>query len=391
MVNNNNVKRVKLNQEIAIERMRCVHQNIYDYSKFVYINIRTKGEIICKEHGSFFQTYGNHVFKKSKCPKCAYKRNNVKRRNNVKKLSLNDALIRMRNIHGEKFNYDMFDFSDTKTPGKIQCPNHGYFWMSVIDHIKSKTGCPTCSKEIQRKNLQLSFNEIIVRAKHVHGDVYEYPKQIYKNTSTPIEIICKEHGVFKQSFNSHVHQMSGCPTCFGLHKKTNLEFIKEARSIHGDVYDYSCVEYSNSYTSVKILCVKHGTFWQKPNKHINSQKGCPRCADSTSKLEIKWLNRICVPQNINNRHIQLENTNLIVNGKIDNQIFEYYGSYWHGDPRKYNQDNLNFKNGRRMGTLYLETLERQDKIKKLGYELKFVWEIDFRAGLLFSELNPHEI
>jgi len=81
---------------------------------------------------------------------------------------------------------------------------------------------------------------------------------------------------------------------------------------------------------------------------------------------------------------------MLADGMLNNVVYEFYGTYWHGDPRKHVPDTINHHNGRRMGTLYLETLERQQKLKKLGYELKFVWEIDYRAGQLFSELNPHE-
>ena len=43
------------------------------------------------------------------------------------------------------------------------------------------------------------------------------------------------------------------------------EFIKKAREVHGDKYDYSKVEYVNNHTKVCIICPKHGEFWQVPN------------------------------------------------------------------------------------------------------------------------------
>src|SRR5690348_2732519 len=55
-------------------------------------------------------------------------------------------------------------------------------------------------------------------------------------------------------------------------------FIQIATLIHGDKYDYSCVEYVNSQTRVLIGCRKsHGFFMMTPNCHISQEQGCPEC------------------------------------------------------------------------------------------------------------------
>ena len=53
-------------------------------------------------------------------------------------------------------------------------------------------------------------------------------------------------------------------------KKTKEEFIRDAKNAHGYKYDYSLVEYVNSYTKLKIICQKHGVFEQRPGSHIIS-------------------------------------------------------------------------------------------------------------------------
>ena len=42
-------------------------------------------------------------------------------------------------------------------------------------------------------------------------------------------------------------------------EKTQI-FITKAKAIHGDLYDYSLVDYINNKTKVKIICSKHGVF-----------------------------------------------------------------------------------------------------------------------------------
>lgn len=59
-------------------------------------------------------------------------------------------------------------------------------------------------------------------------------------------------------------------------KLTTEEFIKRAREVHGDKYDYSQVEYVDSKTKVCIICKEHGEFWQRPSDHRHG-KECPFC------------------------------------------------------------------------------------------------------------------
>lgn len=61
---------------------------------------------------------------------------------------------------------------------------------------------------------------------------------------------------------------------------TTEEFIKRAKALHGDIYDYSETVYIDSKTKVKIKCKKHGIFEQMAGSHIHSKikAGCPYCA-----------------------------------------------------------------------------------------------------------------
>ena len=67
---------------------------------------------------------------------------------------------------------------------------------------------------------KLTQEEFIAKAKAVHGDMYDYSLVDYKGNKTKIKIICPIHGVFEQTPNSHL-MGRGCPHCFGKHKRTN--------------------------------------------------------------------------------------------------------------------------------------------------------------------------
>lgn len=59
---------------------------------------------------------------------------------------------------------------------------------------------------------------------------------------------------------------------------TTDEFIKRAKKIHGDKYDYSMTEYIDAHTKVCIICPIHGEFWQTPTCHTDGKTGCPKCS-----------------------------------------------------------------------------------------------------------------
>ena len=90
-----------------------------------------------------------------------------------------------------------------------------------------------------------------------------------------------------------------------MFSKTNEQFIREAVKLHGNVYDYSKVEYINRRTKVEIICRKHGPFMQTPNHHINHKTGCPRCVKfGYSKILIQFLNDLAKEWNVDIQHAE---------------------------------------------------------------------------------------
>ena len=56
-------------------------------------------------------------------------------------------------------------------------------------------------------------------------------------------------------------------------------FLKRAKEVHGDLYDYSLVlaTFSRQQSNVTIICSKHGKFEQLATNHL-AGKGCRKCA-----------------------------------------------------------------------------------------------------------------
>ena len=129
---------------------------------------------------------------------------------------------------------------------------------------------------------KITTQDFINRAKKVHGDKYDYSLVDYTNSLNKVNIICPIHGVFVQTPNDHIHAKSGCPKCGGVEKLNTSQFISNAKEIHGDKYDYSLTNYVNNRTPVTIICPIHGEFQQRPSGHY--RYGCNQCGhDLTSE------------------------------------------------------------------------------------------------------------
>lgn len=129
----------------------------------------------------------------------------------------------------------------------------------------------------------LTTSKFIDKCKTVHGNLYDYSIVNYIKTNIPVNIKCSMHGIFSQRPNDHLKGY-GCLKCAGKNRTTG-NFIQLARKLHGDKYCYKNVIYKTSYNKIRIKCYKHGEFLQIPDAHLSGQ-GCPKCNSSKSEQKI---------------------------------------------------------------------------------------------------------
>lgn len=121
---------------------------------------------------------------------------------------------------------------------------------------------------------KLTKEEFVRRSKEIHGDLYDYSEVEYINNYTKVKIWSKEHQQFFYQEPRNV--LSGIGS--GISNIVTKDiFIERAKEVHGDKYSYDDVDYINSHTKVKIWCNKHKEhFLQSTTKHIEG-RGCPKC------------------------------------------------------------------------------------------------------------------
>lgn len=124
--------------------------------------------------------------------------------------------------------------------------------------------------------------DFIKKANEVHDNKYDYSLVEYVKTSVKVKIICPIHGVFEQAPNKHLAGQ-GCKQCGRERTRMGVdEFIKRAKEVHGDKYDYSKIhEYKSINDKVEIVCPVHGSFWQTPHCHVVLKQNCPKCSNES--------------------------------------------------------------------------------------------------------------
>lgn len=201
-----------------------------------------------------------------------------------KKLTTEKFIEVAKEVHGNKYDYSKVVYKSSHDKVCIICPEHGEFWIQPNSHLNGR-GCQKCGNLNKGANKKITQEEFLKKAKEIHGDKYDYSKVVYTGSKNEVCIICPEHGEFLQKPIYHTFNKCGCPKCAlkansdrNKQNRQSLEdFVKKAKEIHGDKYDYSKAEYVNRKTKICIICPVHGEFWQTPSDHIFQKQGCPKC------------------------------------------------------------------------------------------------------------------
>jgi len=364
----------KSNTKEFIEKAIKKHGDKYDYSIVDYINSNSKIKIICKYHGIFEQTPHNHLTGYA-CSKCG-----INILSTLFKKSQDIFIKESKALHGNKYDYSQVYYINNKTKVTIICKEHGAFEQLPSGHLDGRN-CIKC------KGVQLSTTkEFIKKAIKIHSDKYDYTLVEYINSTKNIIIICKIHGEFKQTPANHL-KGKNCSKCSNVYKMNTSEFIEKSIQLYGDKFDYSDVKYIKMKSHINIICKEHGKFQQTPDAFLRVYNGCIKCSNiGYSKSQIQWLEFLEIYYNIYIQHMgnsnqehRIKNTRWKADGYCEdtNTIYEYHGDFWHGNPKCYLETDKNNISNKTMGYLYKKTLEREQKIKDLGYNLEVMWESDW--------------
>lgn len=232
-----------------------------------------------------------------------------------------EAISKMIEVHGDRFDYSKVEYVDANTPITIGCDVHGFFETTYLRHIRSDHGCPQCGLSSRNDGLAqigrdrtMSVETILERFDRKHGSTYQYPK-------------------IREEFNG-----------IGW-----------------------------GFNRITITCKKHGDFMQHPSDHA-SGTGCPSCSKWVSHLEREWLDSIGLPDDSTHRQVWLSGHPVDGYDPSTNTIYMFHGSFWHGNPKIYKAEDQHPMLKKTFGELYERTLAIEEKLRSQGYTVISQWE-----------------
>ena len=303
-----------------------------------------------------------------------------------KPLTTEEFIYRAKKVHGNKYDYSKFVNTLSTVPSTIICHIHGEFKQQPSIHLQG-SGCMQCG--IDKKHL--STDEYIKKARSAHGNKYDYSNSIYNGCYEPIKIKCNVcHNHFTMKASNHINSKNGCNICNSPHKYTVEEFIEQAKSIHGEEFDYTKVSYINSKTKIVIRCKKHGDFLQTPNSHLRGTK-CPTCKSENRQLSTDEF--ITTARHKYGELYDYSRTKYI-NSKTKVEIIcAKHGSFWQS-PRSHLYENGCEKCHREHTRISFITRERNEEFiqrlqQKHGkkYDYSQVFLVDYKTKILIK--CPH--
>lgn len=309
--------KLKLTKEEFLRRAKEKYGLRFCYDNLKYIDYIQETTFFCNEHGEFRTSPSFHLSRKNgNCPQCT--RYNQRKMNSGQ--TTDQFVAKLKTVFGDLYDYKVTDFFTMKQQVKVRCIKHNYIFSRLPKSLLEGVGCPICEqeeiekyvsnkeealkrrreyRENQKRKREISNSlgtfqrtktwdkdSFLKYAKLIHGDDYSYEKVNYVNFTTHVIIHCNRHNFdFPQTPQKHLRGQ-GCPKCIGR-GRTIKDFVEEARSIHGDRYEYSLVKSLVYGQKIPIFCRRHKEiFMMTPSKHLGGE-GCPLC--STSKLELKVI------------------------------------------------------------------------------------------------------
>jgi Zn finger protein HypA/HybF involved in hydrogenase expression len=225
----------------------------------------------------------------------------------------NQLIQKVKAIFGDKYETKYIHFINRNTPVKLFCNICNNFFEKTPEILLHKCGCPYCSKQhmsdLMSSRYSKTSEDFIQKAKHIHGDHFDYSKVEYVNGNTKVLIKCNTcNKEFYQTPIYH-YKIKDCPYCSREKRRENNVYknkiyrnykpvlkyddasaINMIKSIHGDKYGYDQVKYIGSNKPVKIYCKECKRYVDVIFRSLLSGSGCPICSRKNQRVKLMMTN-----------------------------------------------------------------------------------------------------
>lgn len=291
---------------------------------------------------------------------------------------------------GHQYSFENTQYVHCRTKVEVVCPRHGPF-LQRPDTLMAGIGCQQCGRERSVAGSRISALEFCEQVRAVHGQTISIVESTFTTIDQPVSAICQIHGLFKKKAKDITLRKRGCAKCANRERKTISQYIEEAKTVHGDKFDYSLANYESNKSKLLIICPHHGIFEQEAKAHLQGHD-CKSCAlrFSSSKGETQWLDeKRVIERNVGIRCAGRKRpVNVDGLDRDTKTIYMYHGDFWHGNPDFYDPKDVNKRARKTFGELYERTLENEQCLIEGGYTVIKIWESEWFNVLRARGANP---
>lgn len=204
--------RRRKNHAKFLERANEKFKNKFDYSQATYINQKTRVDIICPVHGLFKQSPDKHLQALTGCPKCG-----IAQRGLLKSEQAKEKFAVFFEQNFAKSLVQLSPYERVDKPIRVRCKANGHESEVSPDTLihrwtRHLNNCGVCALNAARKNLMLSQNEFIERAKKRFPEL-NLRSTKYSGIFSVIRFECPIHGKQKREAKSFLDSPKGCSEC----------------------------------------------------------------------------------------------------------------------------------------------------------------------------------
>jgi|GEM_PF-1376909 len=127
--------------ENFIEKANKVHNNLYNYDKFIYTKSTKKGIVNCRLHGDYLQSGAAHLAGAG-CRECGIISYSTPKREKAAQTFIERA----KKVHGDIYDYSKTAYIKSRIKVSIKCRKHGQYEQYPVSHLNGM-GCSLCGHE----------------------------------------------------------------------------------------------------------------------------------------------------------------------------------------------------------------------------------------------------
>ncbi len=152
--------------------------------------------------------------------------NNVSKSRKIRKMTTMEFIHKASVAHGDRFDYSKTIYNGMPNKIIVICKAHNVeIAQTPINHLYGPISCPICNKNIRPK---ITYELFVKRANKKHSNKFNYSLVNFNNENDITQIICPEHGVFKQNLRKHLRG-DDCPHCIMKNVETKAISIGETQ------------------------------------------------------------------------------------------------------------------------------------------------------------------